>query len=279
MADRQDAAGPALCGVLGHPVGHSRSPAMHNAAFAATGLDWRYVPLPVPPELFAETVRALPASGYRGANVTIPHLVAALRLADSASAAASRIGAANWLGFRDGGVQADNTDADGFLEALGRPAAGSRCLVLGAGGASRAVVWALREAGAAEVAVWARTRARAEEVAGELGAAVAGAPRPGLDVLVNATSVGLDTRMRDADALRALGLEGVDPPALVVDLVYRADGGPTPVAAWAARGGAEVVGGLEVLVRQGARSFRLWTGIDPPLETMRQAVRHPEQPV
>src|SRR3954454_7423425 len=98
-----------LAGVLGYPVGHSRSPAMHNAAFAALGLDWHYVKLPVPPERFSETVRALPASGYRGANVTIPHKVAALDLADEASPAATAIGAANTLIFEDGRITADNT--------------------------------------------------------------------------------------------------------------------------------------------------------------------------
>ncbi|MEA2404033.1 MAG: shikimate dehydrogenase, partial [Thermoleophilaceae bacterium] len=107
-----------LCGVLGHPVGHSRSPAIQNAAFAAAGLDWRNVKLPVAPELFDETVRALPASGYRGANVTIPHKLAALGVADSVSDAARAIGAANTLSFLGSAIEADNTDAGGFLDAL-----------------------------------------------------------------------------------------------------------------------------------------------------------------
>jgi shikimate dehydrogenase len=261
----EDVPGRTLCGVLGHPVGHSRSPAIHNAAYAAAGLDWRYVKLPVPPERFDETVRALPGSGYRGANVTIPHKLAALKLADAATPAAAAIGAANTLTFADGRIEADNTDAGGFLDALGRPVAGLRALVLGAGGAGRAVAWALREAGAAEIAIWNRTAARAEELARDLGVAVA--PRPeAADLLVNATSVGLDPSVPDADALAALGLVGLDPPELVVDLVYRS-AGPTPLQNWA----PHAVDGLEVLVRQGARSFQLWTGTDAPLEAMRAA--------
>ena len=160
---------PALAGVLGHPVAHSRSPAMHNAAFAHLGLDWLYVKLPVPPGLFEETVRALPASGYRGTNVTIPHKLAALALADRATAAARAVGAANTLTFGAGGaIEADNTDAGGFLDALGISPRGLRVLVLGAGGSARAVVWALREVGAAEVSIWNRTAGRAGGLARQM---------------------------------------------------------------------------------------------------------------
>ena len=156
-------------GVLGWPVAHSRSPAMHNAALAAVGLgDWRYQHLPVAPELFAETVRALGAAGFAGANVTIPHKQAALGLADEATATARAIGAANTLTFAGGRIHADNTDAPGFLAALGdeRPRS---ALVLGAGGSARAAVHALREVGA-DVAVWNRTAARSQALAEDLGA-------------------------------------------------------------------------------------------------------------
>ena len=196
----------------------------------------------------------------------------ALRLADSASPAATAIGAANTLAFADGAIAADNTDAGGLLDALGRPVAGLRALVLGAGGAGRAAAWALRDAGAAEVAVWNRTPERAEALARDLGVSVADRPIP-CDVLVNATSVGLDPALPDQDALAALGLQWAEPPALVADLVYRGDGAPTPVASWAARGAATVVDGLEILVRQGARSFSLWTGLPAPLDEMRAAAR------
>ncbi|MEJ7716469.1 MAG: hypothetical protein WKF31_00340 [Thermoleophilaceae bacterium] len=123
-----------LLGVIGWPVGHSRSPAMQGAALAALGLPWRYVRLPVPVELLEETVRALAGSGFRGANVTIPHKEGALRLADSATPAARAIGAANTLTFTADGVHADNTDAGGLIDALEVPMAGRRALVLGAGG-------------------------------------------------------------------------------------------------------------------------------------------------
>lgn len=262
---------PALTGVLGWPVAHSRSPQMHNAAFAATALDWRYLKLPVAPERFAETVRALPASGYRGANVTIPHKVAALACADSASEAASGIGAANTLTFEGGEMAADNTDAPGLIAALPCDPRGLRATVLGAGGAARAAAWALRDAGAAEVFVWNRTAARARALADDLGASAVERP-PQSDVLVNATAVGLDPAVAEAAALAQLALEALDVPPVVVDLVYRAHG-ETPVVAWARRAGAAVSDGLEVLVRQGALSFERWTSVAAPLDVMRRAAR------
>ncbi|GAC1318042.1 MAG: shikimate dehydrogenase [Thermoleophilaceae bacterium] len=257
-----------LAGVMGDPVAHSRSPAMHNAGYAALGLDWRYLKLPVAAELFAETVQSLPGSGYRGVNVTIPHKRAALALADVAGTAAAAIGAANTLTFEAGSIEADNTDARGFLDALGRTPAGMRTIVLGAGGAARAVVWALREAGAAEVSVWNRTAARAHELADELGARVVELPEPA-DLLVNATSVGL---LPGGDAIAELALGTLDPPGVVVDLVYRSEAA-TPVVAWANRAGSEVIDGLEVLVRQGALSFERWTTRPAPLDVMRRAAR------
>jgi shikimate dehydrogenase len=265
-----------LAGVLGFPVRHSRSPAMMNAAFRELRLDWRYLRLAVSPELFPDTARALGGSGYAGANVTIPHKVAANEIADERTPAAAAIGAANTLTFTGERIEADNTDAGGFLDALGEPLEGKRALVLGAGGAGRAVTWALREAGAAEVSVWNRTGERAAALARDL--AVRHAERPGpADLLVNATAVGLedgasavlDPATEEEVALAALGLEGLDPPPVVVDLVYAA--GPTALCRWAERGGARVVEGLEVLVRQGARSLERWTGRRPPLDTMRIA--------
>ena len=258
-------------GVAGWPVAHSRSPAMFAAAFEAAGLqDWRYAALPLSPDRFAETVRALPGSGYRGLNVTIPHKQAALAVADRAEPAAAAIGAANSLTFEDGAIEAANTDAPGLLAALDEPPAGRRCLILGAGGSARAAAWALREAGAAEVAVWNRTPERAAALARELG--VTHAERPGAcDVLVNCTAVGLDP----AASLDDLPLGGLDPPAVVADLVYGED---PPVTAWARAAGSRVVDGAEVLVRQGAASFERWTGIPAPVENMRQAARMAWQP-
>jgi len=252
-----------LAGVLGFPVTHSRSPAMMTAAFAALGLEeWRYLRLPIAPERFAATARALPSSGYRGANVTIPHKVAAHALADELGEAAAAIGAVNTLSFEpDGSIRGDNTDAGGLIDALGGPAAvPASALVLGAGGAGRAAAWALREAGA-DVEVWNRTPERAAQLAAELEIRHTLEPGP-TDLLVNATSVGLDPGA-SADDLPLVET------ASVVDLVYGAS--PTPVIRWATERSAQTVDGLEVLVRQGALSLELWTGRVAPLEIMREA--------
>jgi shikimate dehydrogenase len=256
-------------GVCGWPVGHSRSPAMHNAALAATGLGgWRYQHLPLPPELFAETVRALPAAGFAGVNVTVPHKEAALALADDASEAARAIGAANTLTFAAGRVHADNTDAPGLLDALPRPPAGATALVLGAGGAARAAVWALKQAGAAEVRLFNRTSERAAALAAQLGAVAVSTSAPA-DILVNCTTVGLEW---GDDPFKTLCLRADDWGAgtLVVDMVYRRGG--TLLQRTAQANGAEVVDGLEVLVAQGAASFERWTGRTAPRQAMREAV-------
>ena len=243
-------------GVLGWPVAHSRSPAMHEAAYAAAGLaGWHYQHLPVPPELLAETVPALPGAGFAGANVTIPHKEAALALATDPTDAARAIGAANTLTFADGRIEADNTDAPGFLAALDADPAGLRATVLGAGGSARAVVWALRGAGA-DVEVWNRTPERGERLAAELGARAV-AEVAGGDLLVSCVPAGGDL-----------------PPgewATVVDLAYGDE--ETPLARQAWQAGARTVDGLEVLVRQGALSFERWTGVEAPLDAMRAATR------
>ena len=247
-------------GVLGWPVGHSRSPAMMRAA----GLE-RYQRLPVAPAAFADTVRALHGAGFRGANVTIPHKEAALALATSAGDAAREIGAANTLTFGAGGeIVADNTDAPGLIAALGDRAVRS-ALVLGAGGSARAVVWALTQAGA-DVSIWNRTRARAEG----LGARVVERPI-GADLLVNCTSVGLD---RSSSAFKDLPLDadGLSEYATVVDLVYNSGG--TMLMREASKRGIDAIDGLEILVRQGALSFTIWTGCAAaPLDSMRTATR------
>jgi shikimate dehydrogenase len=258
-------------GVCGWPVAHSRSPQMHNAALAAAGLHgWRYIRLPLPPELFEETVHALPAAGFRGVNVTIPHKHAALALADRASDAARAIGAANTLTFEpDGAVEAENTDAPGLLAALPWSPAGRSCLVLGAGGAGRAAAWALREAGAADVAVWNRTPERAVELAEALRVRAVTRPDPA-DIVVNCTSIGL----HDPEAtFKALPLRADDLSAgsLVVDMVYRAGG--TRLLEAARTRGAAVVDGLEILIAQGAASFERWTGLVAPRQAMREAAQ------
>jgi shikimate dehydrogenase len=245
-------------GVLGWPVGHSRSPAMMRAA----GLR-DYQRLPVAPEAFDDTVRALGGAGFRGANVTIPHKASALALATSASAAAREIGAANTLTFGEGGeIVAENTDAPGFLAALGEPAPAS-ALVLGAGGSARAVVWALTRAGT-DVAVWNRTPERAEG----LDARVVRHPISA-ELLVNCTSVGLDDSSSPFKAL-PLDADGLAGYATVADMVYKAGG--TVLIAAAEQRKIRTVDGLEILVCQGALSFTIWTGMPAPLQAMRAAI-------
>ncbi len=264
-------------GVLGWPVAHSRSPAMHNAALAAMGLDgWRYQRLPVAPPLFAETTRALGPAGFVGVNVTIPHKHAALELAHEASPAAREIGAANTLTFKsDGTIAAENTDAPGLLAALQESPRGLRALVLGAGGSARAVVWALREAGASEVLVHNRTHARAEELARDLGVR-ASTRLEAADLLVNCTSVGLDgdsveRSATDGHELNQLGLtfDQLGEYSYVIDLVYRSK--TTELLDAARAHGARTVDGLEILMQQGALSLQLWTGHEPSRDIMRQA--------
>jgi shikimate dehydrogenase len=245
-------------GVLGWPVGHSRSPAMMRAA----GLE-RYQRLPVAAGVFDDTVRALGAAGFRGANVTIPHKGAALALATSASDAARAIGAANTLSFgEDGSIVAENTDAPGLLAALG--SAPASALVLGAGGSARAAIWALTQAGA-DVSVWNRTPERARGLGARVVSRAVAA-----EVLVNCTSVGLDDSSSPFKDL-PLVADGLREYATVVDLVYRAGG--TALVSEAERRGVSIIDGLEILVRQGALSFSAWTGVPAPLETMRAAAR------
>jgi len=237
---------------------------MMNAAFAELAPDWRYVRLPVAPDHFDEVVRALPASGYLGANVTIPHKVAAHDLADELSDAAAAIGAVNTLIFDGGRILGDNTDAGGLIDARDMSLQGVKVLVLGAGGTARAAVWALREAGA-DVAVWNRTPQRAAELAAEFGVRHVSDPEPAA-VLVNVTSLG----MHGEDLPAQLGLEALDPD-VVADVVYGS--GPTALCRWGEQRGARVIAGLEMLLRQGALSFERWTGRPAPLDVMRDALR------
>ena len=273
--------------VLGQPIGHSRSPAMHNAALAALGLagEWLYEAMEVGPQEFESRVRAMPEEGFVGANVTVPHKRAALDLADEASPTARAIGAANTLIFAGGRIAAENTDATGFLEALPTGPAGQRALVLGAGGSARAVVWALVTGGAA-VEIWNRTHGRAEVLAAELGASVAkptrgasgdAAPLPlavdRFDLIVNATTVGMGGAREGASSLKSLPVDAdsMGERHVLVDLAYGPD--ETELIRAARAAGAAVVDGPEVLVRQGAASLRIWTGENPPVEVMRRAAR------
>ena len=248
---------------------------MQTAALEALGLgrEWSYEAIEMPPADFPELTAALPTEGFVGANVTIPHKEAALALAHFASAAANEIGAANTLSFRDTEIRADNTDAPGLLAALPDSPAGQRALVLGAGGSARAAAWALAGQGA-RVEVWNRTSERAEELAASLSGFVAAvnaetASSASYELIVNCTAVG----MGEEDPFAELPLEpdSLRAGVTIVDLVYV--GGETELARAGRGGGAAVVEGLEVLVRQGAESLHIWTGLDPPLDVMREAAR------
>lgn len=272
--------------VLGQPVSHSRSPAMQTAALEAMGLgdEWSYEAIEVSPDELAELTRSLPARGFAGANVTIPHKRAALAFADEASGAAREIGAANTLSFEGGSIRADNTDAPGLLAALPHAPRGVNALVLGAGGSARAAIWALAHEGAS-VDVWNRTAERADALVRDLASVAASkfedSPRLApisaeqarsvdYTLIVNCTAVGLEV---EDDPFEALPL---DPGRLgrqvtLIDLVYGHR--DTELVRRARELGAEVIDGVEVLVRQGAESLRIWTGREAPLEVMREAAR------
>ena len=260
---------------------------MHNAAFHELGLDWRYESIDVEPERFAEVLGSLPGQGFVGANVTIPHKVRALEAADEPTRVARAVGAANTLSFEAGRVRADNTDVEGFLAALREsvPAgpAGMEALVLGAGGAARAVVYALVTAGAARVDVWNRHLQRAEALvadlspeAGSTALQTAAAPSATtIDLLVNATSLGMRHTEESPGSpegdefFKAVPLlaDELDDRLTVVDLVYRQN--RTPLVRAAMARGLRCVDGFDVLVHQGAASFRIWTGMQAPLGAMR----------
>jgi shikimate dehydrogenase len=254
--------------VLGWPVSHSRSPAIQNAALQQAGLrDWRYQLLPVPPELLSEVVPALAGVGFAGANVTIPHKEAALRLASDATPRARVIGAVNTLTVGPGGeIRADNTDAPAFVAALPFSVRGRTAMLLGAGGSARAAVWALLDAGAAEVRVWNRTAERARALAAQLGATAVEHPAAA-DVLVHCTAVGLDGS--DPFDRLPLGRADLDDYGCVVDFVYTPAG--TRLVDAARERGIPAVDGLTLLIGQGALSFEIFTGVPASLEAMRGA--------
>lgn len=261
--------------VLGHPVAHSRSPAMQNAALAELGLDdeWSYGAIEVAPEGFEAKVRGMVAGGYVGANVTVPHKAAALALADVVREEAHWIGAANTLSFVKGEIVADNTDADGLYRALpwrlrdDDGLIGRRALVLGAGGAARAAVFAL-SGPEAKVDVWNRTASRAEALCADLKGSPKAAPVQGqYDLIVNTTTVGL--RGEDPFDHLPLNPSRFDPRQVVVDMVY--SDRPSRFLEAAAAAGATTVDGLEILVQQGALSFEIWTGREAPVDVMRAA--------
>jgi len=270
----------ALYGVIGHPIGHSRSPEMQNAAFARLGIDALYVALPVAPDRIAEAVGGALALGFAGLNVTVPHKQAVLPLCAGVDPAAREVGAVNVLRRSDDGWEGFNTDAPALaalLEGAG-VGPGARALLLGAGGAARAAAWALARSGAA-LRIAARRTDAARALADEFGPAApegAPAPRPvpwadlaaeadAADVVVNGTSIGLAGH---ADVVPGLRFRRGQ---VAADFVY----GDTAFARAARAAGARLVTGEQILVRQGALAFTLWTGRAAPEAEMAAAIARP----
>ncbi|CAN5751493.1 shikimate dehydrogenase [soil metagenome] len=269
--------------LLAHPAGHSLSPALHNAAFAATGLKAHYEARDVAPEDLAEAVAALRAPDVLGANVTIPHKPAVLPLMDTLTVTAEAIGAVNTIVNREGELLGHNTDAAGFLRALqedaGLELSGTTALLLGAGGAARAVVYALLSAGVERVQIYNRTVDKARALAADFGAlgrvevlseqALPKAVRQ-TQLLVNTTSVGMERGGVNPDVSPLP--EGVLPQnGFVCDLVYRPE--HTRLLQDAAAAGLLTQNGLPMLVYQGAAAFQRWTKCAAPLEVMMTAAR------
>ena len=273
-----------LVGLIGWPISHSVSPVMHNAAFADLRLNWRYVPLPVHPERVAQAVAGLRALGLRGVNVTVPHKQAVMPHLDRWSPAAAAIGAVNTIIVgEDGELLGDNTDAAGFvtdLRANGVNPTGKRMLVLGAGGSSRAVVYGLAEAGCASIVLLNRTQDKAESLLAAMRQLFPDVPtlaRPlpegvaasaaDADLIVNCTSLGMSPNLEglpwDEDVEFA-------PGQTVYDLVYNP--AVTRLLQLASVDGATVIGGLGMLIHQGAIAFERWTGEVAPVDVMRRAV-------
>jgi len=258
-----------VCGIVLHPAGHTRSPAMHNAAFGACGIDAAYHAFDVPPDRLGEAIRGMRALGLRQLAVSIPHKTAVMEHLDRVDERARAIGAVNTVTLQpDGKLEGANTDWLGGLRAIEREIQpnGKLAVVLGAGGAARGLVYGLRQAGA-EVCVLNRTQDRAAELAEQLGAARSG----GLDelsslapeIIVNTTSVGLRS---DESPIDPAGIPG---GAVVMDAVY--DPEQTRLLQDAAQRGAIPIGGKWMLVHQAAEQFRLWTGREAPLDTMAEA--------
>lgn len=269
-------------GLIGWPIKHSLSPAMHNAAFAKLGLDWTYVLLPTPPGQLAQALEELLGRDFVGSNVTMPHKRAVIPHLDELSDAARLIGAVNTIHIQDGKLIGENTDAIGFLNALkesGHDPKGMRVAMLGAGGAARAALFSLLQAGAGRVTVINRTVERAAALIDDLAEAfpasslgfeplnseTLAALHGQVDLVVNSTSIGM---LPQSDASPWPAAVAIPTGAIFYDIVYYPV--QTQFLRRAQEAGQETVNGLGMVVHQGAVAFEIWTGQKAPLETMRQ---------
>ena len=272
-----------VCGIIGDPIGHTMSPLMHNAAFTKMGIDYLYVPFRVKKEELSQAIAGMRALNIRGLNVTIPHKVAIMPLLDKLDGLAERIGAVNTVVNDDGVLTGYNSDASGFLQALragGVEPAGKKVVVLGAGGASRAISFTLAERGAHLVILNRQLEfAWAEELASQISQAFErevealkldeenlSSVLAGANVLVNATSVGMSPDIHETPVPGKL----LKSSLVVFDIVYNPL--KTRLLREAEAVGAKTISGLDMFVWQGALPFELWTGLKAPVDLMREEV-------
>ena len=269
-----------LAGIFGYPLAHSLSPAFQQAAFNHCGLDVRYLAWETPPEALADEVEKLRSGDFIGANVTIPHKQSVMAMLDEVDETAQAIGAVNTIVKSAGKLIGHNTDAPGFMRALKEDGSfdptGKRALLLGAGGAARAAAFALCRDGIASLTIANRTPVYAESLAAGLSGEVARVAAIGMDsdelgaialesdLIVNSTSVGM--RHGDGEGQTPLAGGLIPHEAVVMDMVYNPQ--QTPFLAAARSAGATVLGGMPMLIYQGAASFEMWTGREAPVEAM-----------
>jgi shikimate dehydrogenase len=266
-----------LCAVLGSPIAHSASPAMHNAAFAALGLNWRYLALEVEPKNLRAAIEGARAMNFAGLNLTVPHKLFAMEMVDALDESAKKWGAVNTIKFQPEGAVGFNTDADAITrslrEDLKMELRGAKILLLGAGGAGRTAALKLASENVAELYLVNRTPSKAEEIAGEIKkqfpsvTVAVGYPRAKMDLVLNATSLGL--KADDASPLDARQFS-LKQTRAVYDMIYRP--AETKLLAAAKAAGCQTANGLGMLLHQGAKAFEIWTGRSAPLDVMRCAL-------
>lgn len=272
-----------IVGLLGWPVKHTFSPLMHNAAFAALDLNWAYIPLPIVPEQIKKAVPSLQAFNFKGANVTIPHKQTIIPYLDKVDHLAKLIGAVNTIVIKKQVAYGYNTDSYGFLKSLtdaNFDAKGSRCLILGAGGAARAIAFSLADARADTIAIYNRTKSRASLLVNELenifstikfssqflSPQVLKLSQTQFDLVINTTSMGM---FPDLEAT-PWPLDIALPQAVICDLVYNPI--KTQFLKQAETVGLKTIDGLGMLIHQGAKAFEIWTDQTPPTDLMRQII-------
>jgi len=279
-----------VCGVIGDPIEHTMSPVMHNAAFKQMGIDYLYIPFKVKQEELARAIDGVKALNIRGLNVTIPHKVAVIQFLDKLDHLAEKIGAVNTIVNDDGVLTGYNTDGAGFLQALlekGIESRGKNTVILGAGGASRAISFSLADRDANLVILNRRLELDwAEELASRISQTFSKEVKAlelnrenlarvldRADIVVNATSMGMTPNIDETPVTSDL----LKPDLIVFDIVYNPI--KTRLLREAEAAGARTVSGLDMLVRQGALAFEKWTGVKAPIELMREeAIKELEKP-